>query len=342
MIPARSWIPLLFAGLCASAARAPAPAVPEGQSERTSRARAGAVELGGPLESAIFESAGARTRVRARLVRGERLVVQLPFASARPDPVRPPRLVALEPEGGRAQFVAWAAPPTPPSARLAGRARAPLRPAAPRPRSAALAAALGLFALVLGLRRRPPLALAVGVAGALVLARGPWVAGGWRPSARVLEGGPEGWLAVDSAYGRLEMEPDPAPWIETSPASAALAFDATLAPSGVRWGLEAEGALVHRVRSFDAAGLALEPTANRWADLEAVWTREAGGLWRFRGAWPAGAPLPPEIGPQAPPGWLVVGLPSGGPGLVGRFAAAAPPAVWIRIADPAAIGGDRR
>jgi hypothetical protein len=73
-------------------------------------------------------------------------------------------------------------------------------------------------------------------------------------------------------------------------------------------------------------------SANRWADLDRVWLREADGTWSDRGVWPRGGPLPAAgRGGSLPPSWINPALPQGLSVLIARRASAGGAApTWLR------------
>jgi hypothetical protein len=274
----------------------------------------GATHLLGP-----FPGAGER-RVLAPLP------LRSPLGAAGLGALPLPRVVAL-PSGSTASVRALALVAHAPAERLerlAGsllaRPRPPSSPRLARAARGELALVLVAGGFLLGARRRPWLALALGLAAALAagaLARGRTASA---EPVRLLdwEAGGELALAVTAAAGELPL---PRERLEVLPEGAALEIEA-LAAGGGR--VRAPGA-----RLFGLEGVPLPPlsaAANGGEDLAAVWTRDERGAWRARGAWRGGEPLPEAGAGGDPPGWLASALPPGRTVLLARSASGA----WLR------------
>jgi hypothetical protein len=216
------------------------------------------------------------------------------------------------------------------------RARSPIAPPEalpPVPSPGAVLLVAALFTASWVLRRRGLASLLLGSAGAaLVLAIGtPWRAE--EPAVfTVAEGqGPvPTFVLVESARGRLAIGSSADLLrLESRPSAAELVLRGS--PSGRDLRIEAAGATASSATLFamrDGSSLSATREQNGVFDLEQVWLRERGeSEWIALGPWPRLTPLPglpppsPDAigaaGPEAPPGWLIAGLPQGPAALVG-------------------------
>lgn len=292
----------------------------------------------GPAPQELRLDAGVGpTRLRAGVGPGERLDLRVPFLWGLDRPGAP-SAAALGLEGVPVDLVpgaarlpgAWRDLP----AALRGRPLPPLERAPLRPgpaQAAALAAAL--FA-VLGLRRRPGLALAAGITGAVLVVSLPGGAVSAPREVRVLEGdGDSGrWLLVRSAVGRLELGTEATGWLEVRPADRPVELAAVRSAGLLSAVLEAPGAQLH-LRQERVAPRAPGRSDPGGHAFRRVWVREPGNGWTPRGAWAGAGPLPPSTGEVGdPPGWLAAGLPQGVAVLVGELDGAGEGASWLRMA----------
>lgn len=280
------------------------------------------VEVRGPRTELCLDARRAETRVDLQLGAEERLRLQVPlevFGALSWDDVRglgeEARVVGLPPE-----VPDWAELPR----GLRTRSLPPLEEAPARPSAAHLGLFIAGALLVLASRRRPPLALAVGLAGAvglLFLPRGPSAPG----TASVLEGlaGEPRALEVRGARERLELGTTGPAWWRTLPSSRRRGLDVLARDGRARVFGVAPGSRVFGFQPVPSPDL--DRARNGLDDLARAWLREAGGDWVPLGTWELGAPLPlPEPGDSAmgggrPPGWLAAGLPSGSSALVGEL-----------------------
>lgn len=340
--PAPPWAPMVGCGvLClvarlrpesARSARATLAVVAIGllvaaQPVQGNRLRFGSVVLAGPLEhAALTTEDGSRTCIDGVLRAGERRVLRAPFAAGRTSPAREPQVV----DGGAGVvFESWEPDSPGPLAALPGALRARVRPPVaagevrvPLPVWAIL---VGAFWAGLGLRRKPYVALVVGLAGALgtswLLAR---LARPTGAPVRVLEGLASGvpWLRVDAGTGELRLS-EGSERLETEPAWAPLEFAVTLGgDAGERVSARApEGTALYALAALEPGERAFEARGNTWGALVESWVRSPSGEWSAHGRWARGTPLPaPAAAGTAPPGWLASGLPQGTGVLIGRLA----------------------
>jgi hypothetical protein len=339
----------------------------QGAAERFHRAR---YELRGPLESVVFGQPGGSsergtTRIVAKLRRGELRSVVVPFdgrRTAAPAPlerVAPPARADADPPEGRVLFIEFVdsdsstGAGTVLPAGLLARARPPVEIPVGALRVMDLAWLLACSGAVLSLRRRPFLALVLGVTGAaggVALRRmlPPAVPTG----VTVIEAdlSASSALRVDAGAGSMGLSLDEgALRVTTRPRGAALDWTLDLSQAGrasYSCGVAGSVSVVSRFTGDPELGLA--SAANDWAPLAQVWTRSAAGEWAFHGRWSTGTALPaPGTAAQdpvaMPPGWLASGLPPGRGVLIARLApalSAAPgasplgpgAAVWLRAA----------
>lgn len=224
-----------------------------------------------------------------------------------------------------ARVLGWSADPR--AERLEREARALLT--RPRPPSTALRAhaaraelllVLVAGAFVLRARRRPWLALLIGLgasAGAFGLARTRTAGAGERALVD-WEAGGELALAVRTGAGELAL---PRGRLEVSPEGIALALEVQSSGGGR---VLAPGAALHGLEGVPPPALTAE--ANGGEPLAEVWTRDPSGIWQERGAWGSGAALPPVRASGVPPGWLAGALPPGRAVLLARTGSGA----WLR------------
>ncbi len=303
--------------------------------------------LRGPTQGATLDCGRfGTTRVELDLARGEERRLIVPLAH-RPLDDAPPEIA------GGALFLGYREP-SPRPARPVGTLLPPVGAEPPRADPLALVLVLVGALLVLACRRRPGWALAWGLClgGAVALVQGR---GGPAPpqSARLLEGelweedGGTLWELVEGAAGELACDPAGDLEIEVRPASAPIDFRGRFegARAEPRWTVRSgiRGAALWRRAPLDVGSRRLAAEANLWGDLAAVWVRGEGGVWRARGSWPLGDPLPQAREGASPPGWLIAGLPMGRGALVARLDPAAwggppspgtgatPARVWLRL-----------
>lgn len=290
------------------------------------------LELEGPLDSLVLDAGAAgETRVAAELLAGESRRVRLPV------PLDPPAV-----EGGRELALATIHLSTTPStarARILGLAagdedelaslpRTLLRRTRPPVGPARLVASkaeilIVLFAGLAGLARRwrwsarLGVALVLGViaaASALARASGP-------TSVRVIEGdlGAGAWLEVRGAHAELELAGLERLEVDPPGSRLSIEIDGLDHPGVVR----AKGASLYGIRRESGPGPGLEQGSNPFVRALLVWSREAGGPWRFLGLLPPLGPppaSPPD--PRVAPGWLVGALTSSRSAWVGRLESA--------------------
>ncbi|MBL6721964.1 MAG: hypothetical protein ISQ08_11205 [Planctomycetes bacterium] len=198
---------------------------------------------------------------------------------------------------------------------LARRA-APAPPGSSRrlPRTPALAL-FGAWVAALLLRRSASwVLLAVGLAGATLVALAPTgVSQGRLVRVLDLEGaGPTArWGVTEAAFGSLTV-PRRDGEVHCAAAGGLVYWVTEGEPS---WRLEAgAGELLVRREALEGRPPVLEPELQALGALERTWLRGAAG-WVPCGAWELGAAQPRRDqgapGGGAPPGWLVAGLPQG-------------------------------
>jgi len=281
------------------------------------------------------------TEVTANLLAGESREVLLPLPGQPLDGAPP--VISVRPEAGRVTFLGWESPApwTPAFTRLARRTRPPVGESALRAGWTALALLGAAALLVLSVRRRPRLALGLGLLAALGVAAAEGAARD--PShvrLRVLEADGDNWLLVEGAAGSLECPPLGTLSLECSPPGAPLEWRVELRGDGARWEARLPAGRLWRLGRLDPGVRRLRGKANAWGTLQRTFTRSASGTWADRGVWEFGAPLPAPVAGvgEAPPGWLASGLPQGREVLVGRLAPGAGAAgegvqasVWVRL-----------
>ncbi len=235
---------------------------------------------------------------------------------------------------------------------LARRA-APAPPGSSRrlPRTPALAL-LGAWAAALLLRRSAGwILLAVGAAGASLVALAPISPAAGR-LVRVLDlegAGPTArWGVTEAALGTLVLPRRDGEVLGAE--GEALIYRVT--EGEPHWLLEGgPGQLLVRREALEGRPPVLEPELQALGAVERTWFRGAAG-WAASGAWELGAAQPrPEQGAprgDAPPGWLVAGLPQGYWVAVGELRGqapgpSAPPAgaSWLRAVGRPLGAGSR-
>jgi len=336
MIPLGGWFVALAIGAGA--------AFPQGASER--RFEAARFELRGPLELVVFGASSpletrGETRIVANLRRGEVRSVIVPF-DGRPvggppvvAAVVPPRGVSTDLPDGRVEFIRFVDPDPIEAAwrRLPAGLRARSRPPIEAPvgalRQLDLLWILACSGLVFGMRRRPILALGlglIGAAGGVGLRRfspSPPAPGVSVIEADLLAGAA---VRVDGAAGSLGVAADDGPFrVSTQPRGARMNWTLELSDGGgASWVCDLDGS-VCVVRPFAGdPNLGLSGNGNHWAGFDEVWTRSAAGGWAAHGPWSMGEQLPSALAGNAmPPGWLASGLPPGRGVLIGRLGTAA-------------------
>ncbi len=292
----------------------------------------------GPAPEELRLDAGlGPTRLRAGVGPGERLDLWVPFLWALDRPGAPSaaslglEAATVEVVPGAARLPGdWRDLP----AALRGRPLPPLERAPLRPGPAQAAGLATALLAVLALRRRPALALAAGLAGAVLVGSHSGGGAAAPREVRVLEGDGESgrWLLVRSAVGRLALGADATGWLEVRPADRPLEVVAVRRGGLLSTACEAPGGELHLRRERVA------PTAPGRSDpgghaFRRVWVREPGEGWTPRGAWAGAGPLPPPTGEVGdPPGWLAAGLPQGVAVLVGELEGAGEGGSWLRMA----------
>ena len=303
------------------------------------------VELEGPGAELVLDcGADGATRVPGPFLAGEQRTLCVPVPARSPlggaglGAVPLPRVELRGAPGGAgsARVRGWSAEQ--PAAELERRVGALLaRPRPPGPGAHAgpsVAELLLLFvAGVLALRwrrRLVPCALVGLGAGALGFALARRDVGERAVVAvQELDLGTGAGLALEVYVARDELALPRAERLEVVPAGHALELEAR---DGA-WRARARGAELQALSAGDGAALALlDPADNGWRDLALAWTRDAGGVWRARGAWPRGAALERGEPGAGAPGWLASALPPGRGVLVGRLAEPEEgvSAAWVR------------
>lgn len=302
--------------------------------------RIGTVQLTGPISLVELSlEDGARARILGELVRGETrtLFVPLTSAGAFPEAPRIDYPMPLDPAtpAGSARFLGWrpateALDPLPPG--LRARARPALGDPTPAVPRASVFVLLVAALLVVFLRARVLLALAVafGACVALfVLVRAPGA--GSERRVTLIDGALDAtwWRRVDAAWHEIEvLDAHGAFELATDPPAARVSWEVRLEPDAP-WRARAPGTRLFVTRAQDTLAGRFTRERNGVVDLDPVWTREA-GEWSRLEPWRAGAPLSVRRGPESPPGWLAQGLPQGVSMLVARDAVL--PSTWLRVA----------
>lgn len=223
----------------------------------------------------------------------------------------------------------------------------------------AWASLVGGLLAVLGLRRRPLVALAAGLlaggaAAFLTLGEGgpgrEWASA----EVQVLDGraGARRWGLLRGGAGRLALAGEGPIRAWALPAQALcwrVSESAGPGAEGPRIELRLPGAQLYMQSDIPPGLRVLSPAFNGWSAASEAWSRSPGGPWRFHGPWPLHAGLPPAIpaggahrSDPLPPSWLSAGLPPGAGALVLRLAPGSdpapslePPAGSDSVPDPA-------
>lgn len=213
------------------------------------------------------------------------------------------------------------------SADLLARPRPTLSGHAPRLSWSALFVVGAAFAIALARRRQPLVATGIALlASASVFLLTRSVSARRLSAVRILEANFDAdparpWLAIETRLGGFEDALIASARFETEPRRASLRCrtqDLALG-SATRVSIEAPGASVVALRSFDPSPRRLTREVNAWGNFEQAWLREADGRWLALGRWPLGEALPTGV-PSEPPGWLVPPLPMGRTLFVGQLA----------------------
>ena len=290
------------------------------------------VRVEGPLAGLVLTTPAGTTRADRHWLVGEAQILVLPLLLESDAPRHEPRIdwdvgpATDSGPRGRARFEGWEGAGREPLAEvplaLRSRPPAPLAEEAPAVGFGSFALLGGLLILSLAARRSRRLGLGLALAGGAVV----WFSGPRSDEPRVhersvLEGlsGSTTWLRVRTVDGARGLRlPEPARSCALEPARAGARISIS-ERDGV-WYAGCVGDL--RERSAVAA-------PDPWPALAECWRRED-GVWSYRGAWPAGAPLPPVLVGPAPPGWLAAGLPQGVGVTLGRIEAQR----WLCVSEP--------
>lgn len=281
--------------------------------------RTARVQLSGPLSEVVFRVEGEDvTRFVGNLAAGEEREVTLPFSASASDREAKPRVVGA----GRARIVEWITDSGDSLGRLSRRTRPPLASGQPRaPLASLLLVAAGLI-FALGLRRRPVMSVAAGIAVALAAGVLAANTGETEPAwEQVFEGDGESgpWLSVETARDVIGCGPDLPTRVEIFPEGRASFWTAEMGPGGkLSYRLEARAATLSLVRRVPAGEPSLLRERNDFGGLSETWLRAGAGGFVAHGPWRVGIGLPPaQVGRSSPPGWLASGLPQGTPILLG-------------------------
>ncbi len=324
--------------------------------------------LRGPVSRLLLEQPGGTTEVQLALPAGEQLELALPISPR--DLAGSAPAITVHPAPGQARFLQWLDPSerrqrwSEYPAGLRNRTRPPLQAPQVTAQAPALCLVLGSALLVWGLRRRPRIALLVGIGlGGATLALVTLGLGPRASQVRVLEGGANGvdaqWMIVRAGQAGLRVRSSDCLRLEGQ-GPEALVWQVNLAQGG-------RVETVHRGRKAVIALAGMDPGTryctdqiNAWGPMDGVWTRSAEGIWAFHGPWGLGQALPHPVGEGTdaesgaargkgtvpPPGWLSAGLPHGKQILIARLGEGAfrggsrdsPPvdpdeACWMRWVD---------
>ncbi|MFT7670380.1 MAG: hypothetical protein ACI8X5_003088 [Planctomycetota bacterium] len=191
--------------------------------------------------------------------------------------------------------------------------------------------------LVLSLRRRAWIALALGTATGLALLQAPAPVTS-RSLIRVLEGDGESgrWLQVRGSRERLDLAEPSTGWLHCLPREVEFHLELTQRGQEIGWAICASGSRIYFMNEVLAPHRPTRVSADGLT-FDEVWLREASGAWSARGPWKGDQALPELVLESdsslssSPPAWLASGLPQGVSVLAGHLMGTAEEDSWVRL-----------